>query len=128
MLGIFFDGLHGHLDSAAPLARVQPGSGRLVSSLVYDDDVVLLSWTSAGLQTFLDGMHSFCQVVDLIMSPFKTEVKIFNGTPSGMWHVGQHVAGFCKAGATWQRCSSVFECQMQGAHVQQVFSHDEALV
>ena len=48
LFGIFFDGLHSHLDSTAPHAGVQLGSGRWVPSLVYADDVVLLSWTSAG--------------------------------------------------------------------------------
>ena len=44
---IFFDyhwpGQRGHVDSAAPHAGVQLGSGSWVSSLVYADDVVLLS-------------------------------------------------------------------------------------
>ena len=91
LFGIFFDGLHSHLDSVAPRAGVQLGSGRWVPSLVYADDVVLLSWTSAGLQSILDGMHSFCQALGLTISPSKTEVVVFNGTASGTWHVGQHV-------------------------------------
>ena len=91
LFGIFFDGLHSHLDSVAPHAGVQLGSGRWVPSLVYADDVVLLSWTSAGLQSLLDGMHSFCQALGLTISPSKTEVVVFNGTASGTWHVGQHV-------------------------------------
>ena len=91
LFGIFFDGLHSHLDSVAPHAGVQLGSGRWVPSLVYADDVVLLSWTSAVLQSLLDGMHSFCQALGLTISPSKTEVVVFNGTASGTWHVGQHV-------------------------------------
>ena len=43
LFGIFFDGLHSHPDSVAPHAGVQLGSGRWVPSLVYADDVVLLS-------------------------------------------------------------------------------------
>ena len=91
LFGIFFDGLHSHLDSVAPHAGVQLGSGRWVPSLVYADDVVLLSWTSAGLQSLLHGMHSFCQALGLTISPSKTEVVVFNGTASGTRHVGQHV-------------------------------------
>ena len=74
----------------APRAGVQPGSGRWVSSLVYADDVVLLSWSSLGLQALLDGMHAFCQGLGLTISPSKTEVVVFNGTASSTWHVGQH--------------------------------------
>ena len=119
--------------------------GRWVPSLVYADDVVLLSWTSAGLQSLLDGMHSFCQALGLTISPSKTEVVVFNGTASGTWHVGQHVlpqsasfkylalvfhesGSILPAFAEWQGYSSPFECQAQGAHVQQVISHDEAPV
>ena len=91
LFGIFFDGLHGHLDIAAPHAGVQLGSGRWVSSLVYADDVVLLSWTPAGLQTPLDSMHSFCQALGFTISPSKTEVVVCNSIAPGTWHVGQHV-------------------------------------
>ena len=59
LFGIFFDGLHGHLDRRLAHAGLN-GSGRWVSALVYADDVVLLSWTAAGLQGLLDSMHAFC--------------------------------------------------------------------
>ena len=91
LFGIFFDGLHNHLDSVAPQTGVQLGSGKWVPSLIYADDVVLLSWTSAGLQSLLNGMHSFRQALGLTISPSKTEVVVFNGTAAGTWHVGQHV-------------------------------------
>ena len=58
--GIFFDGLHGHLDRCLPHAGLQLGSGRWVSALVYADDFGLLSWKAAGLQGLLDSMHAFC--------------------------------------------------------------------
>ncbi len=57
LFGIFFDGLHDYLLAWAPAVGVQLRSGRVVSSLVYADDVVLLSWTSHGLQHLIDGMH-----------------------------------------------------------------------
>ena len=46
VFGVFFDGLHGPPASAVPHAGVRLGSGRRVSSLVYADAVVLLSWMS----------------------------------------------------------------------------------
>ena len=91
LFGIFFDGLHGHLDCSLPHAGLQLGSGRWVSALVYADDVVLLSWTAAGLQDLLDSMHAFCLSLGLTISPSKTEVVVFNGSSSDTWHVGQHV-------------------------------------
>ena len=71
LFGILFDGLHGHLDRSLPHAGLQLGSGRWVSALVYADDVVLLSWTAAGLQGLLDSMHAFCLGLGLTISPFK---------------------------------------------------------
>ena len=91
LFGIFFDGLHGHLDCSLPHAGLQWGSGRWVSALVYADDVVLLPWTAAGLQDLLDSMHAFCLSLGLTISPSKTEVVVFNGSSSDTWHVGQHV-------------------------------------
>ena len=48
LFGIFFDGLHDHLHTQGPHDGVQLDSGRWVSSLIYADDVVLLSWSSVG--------------------------------------------------------------------------------
>ena len=91
LFGIFFDGLHGHLDCSLPHARLQLGSGRWVSALVYADDVILPSWTAAGLQDLLDSMYAFCLSLGLTISPSKTEVAVFNGSSSDTWLVGQHV-------------------------------------
>ena len=43
LFGLFFDGLHDHLHSCASASGIQLRSGKWVSSLVYADDVVLLS-------------------------------------------------------------------------------------
>ena len=91
LFGIFFDGLHGHLDCCLAHAGLQLGSGRWVSALVYADDVVLLSWTVAGLQGLLDSMHAFWLGLGLTISPSKTEGVVFNGSSSDTWHVEQHV-------------------------------------
>ena len=90
LFGIFFDGLHGRLDGTAPQAGVQLGSGRWVSSLVYADDVVLLSWSSLGLQALLDGMHAFCQGLGLTISPSKTEVASSTWAWSSMSRAACH--------------------------------------
>ncbi len=82
LFGIFFDGLHDFLLAWAPAVGVQLRSGRWVSSLVYADDVVLLSWTSDGLQHLIDGMHQFCLGMGLTISPIKTEVVVFHPEPS----------------------------------------------
>ena len=69
LFGIFFDGLHDHLHSCAPMAGMQLGSGRWLSSLVYADDVVLLSWSPSGLQLLLDSMGGFCLGLGLVIVP-----------------------------------------------------------
>ena len=80
-----------HLQACAPVAGVQLRSGRWVSSLVYADDVALLSWTSHGLQQLINGTQEFCDGMGLTISPTKTELVVFNGPPSGStptWQVG----------------------------------------
>ena len=87
LFGLFFDGLHEHMHSCAPAAGVQLRSGKWVSSLVYADDVVLLSWSASGLQLLLDSMNRFCLGMGLIISPTKTEVVVFNGPGTvPVWH------------------------------------------
>ena len=87
LFGIFFDGLHDHLQQHAPTAGLQLQSGRWVTSLVYADDVVLLSWSAQGLQQLISSMHQFCAGMGLTISPTKTEVMVFHGPAAGSWHV-----------------------------------------
>ena len=82
LFGIFFDGLHDHLQSHAPTAGLQLRSGRWVSSLVNADDVALLSHTLQGLQQLIDAMLGFCTSMGLTISPTKTEVVVFHAPPS----------------------------------------------
>ncbi len=87
---IFFDGLHGHLLAWVPAVGVQLRPGQWVSSSVYADDVVLLFWTSHGLQHLIDGMHQFCISMDLAISPTRTEVVVLHRQPLDSeltWHV-----------------------------------------
>ena len=86
LFGIFFDGLHNHLDSVAPHAGVQLGSGRWVPSLVYADDVVLLSWTSAGLQSLL-GWRA-----QLLPGPWPHHQPLQDGGCGLQWHGFWHMA------------------------------------
>ena len=74
LFGIFFDGLQ----ASAPSAGLQLRSGQWVSSLVYADDVVMLSFTPGGVQQLIDGMHEFCASMGLTINPTKTEVVVFN--------------------------------------------------
>ena len=89
-LFIFLDGLHGHLDRSLPQTSLKLGCGRWVSAHVYADDVVLLSWTAAGLQSLLYSMHTLCFCLGLTISPSKIEV-VLNGNSSDTWHCAQHV-------------------------------------
>ena len=79
LFGLFFDGLHDHMHLCAMTAGIQLRPGKFVSSLVYADDVVLLSWTTSGLQLFLDSIDRFCLCFSLVISPSMTEVVVFNG-------------------------------------------------
>ena len=112
LFGIFFDGLHAHLDHTAPHAGVQLGSGRWVSSLVYADDVVLMSWSAVGLQQLLDGMHGFCQNLGLIIRPTKTEVVVFNGHSSDSACRRAHSAQICHLQAPGPCSMSLAACLM----------------
>ena len=89
LFGIFFDGLQDHLDSYAPHAGLQIDSGRWVSSLIYADDVALMSWTSPGIQGLLGSMPVFCEGLVITISPARTEIVIFNRSCSDVWHSGQ---------------------------------------
>lgn len=82
MFGSFFHKIHDHLQECAHSVGLQLRSGRWVSSLVYADDVVLLSLISKGLHQLVDGMHAFCIGIGLIVSPTTTEVVVFGIAPS----------------------------------------------
>ena len=92
LFGMFFDGLHDHLHSCASASGIQLRSGKWVSSLVYADDVVLLSWSASGLQVLLGSMSHFCVGLGLVISTTRTEVVVFNGPgTASTWRVGAQV-------------------------------------
>ena len=57
--------------------QVQIGE-RLISCLMYTDDIVLLSNSAGGLQKTLDCLLQFCQRWNLKLNINKTKVIIFN--------------------------------------------------
>ena len=118
LFGIFFDGLHDHLHTAALAAGLQLRSGRSVSSLVYADDVALLSWSPQGLQQLIDGMQDFCQHMGLTISPTKTEVVVLQyGSVCCLSHV-----------ARWQHPSShLAVLQVSGPDLSRVWQYDACL-
>ena len=70
----------------------QAFSSDLARSLVYADDVVLLSCSASGLQLLLDSMNHFCVGLGLVISNNKTEVVVFNGPgTASTWRVGAQV-------------------------------------
>ena len=92
LFDLFLDGLHDRLHSCALASGVQLRSGKCVSSLVYADDVILLSWSASGLQVLLDSMNYFCVGLGLVISTTKTEVVVFNGPgTASTWRVGSQV-------------------------------------
>lgn len=51
---------------------------KLVSCLMYADDLVLVSKSAAGLQTCLDRLQNYCDKWDLTVNLDKTNIMIFN--------------------------------------------------
>ena len=111
LFGLFFDGLHDHLHSCASASGIQLRSGRWVSSLVYADDIVLLSWSASGLQVLLDSMNQFCVGLGLVISTTKTEVVVFNG-PGRHLRLPRHrrVCRLCHTGALGDERHMLLEC------------------
>lgn len=62
-------------------------SGSLISTLLYADDVVLISSSIEGLQAHLDALHRFCQDRGLTVNLGKTKVMVFN-TSDRMYATG----------------------------------------
>ena len=75
-----------------PLLACSSDPGGESLHLSMQDDVVLLSWTSHGLQPLIDGMHQFCLSMGLTGSPTKTELAVICRQPldselTCIWHV-----------------------------------------
>ena len=53
-------------------------NGKLVSCLLYADDIVLLSESAQGLQNLLNKLKIFCDKWNLLVNKNKSKVMIFN--------------------------------------------------
>ena len=86
LFGVFMDGLDRWLRTQAPTAGVsiscEGGGERLLSHLMYADDVALLAPSAAGLQQLLDALGTFCRTVGLDISLSKTKIMSFHTTSS----------------------------------------------
>ena len=51
---------------------------REISSLMYADDMLILSYTESGMQKALDILEEYCQRWQLVVNPDKTKIVIFN--------------------------------------------------
>ena len=71
-----YAGMQGALHPCAPVASIQLESGSWVLSLVYADNVVLLSWSASGLQLLLNIMADFCLGLDLVKRPPRTKMLV----------------------------------------------------
>ena len=71
---IFMEDLPNFLDNGK---GVKIGN-MLISYLLHADDLVLISETSAGLQSLLNGLDRFCKRWDMIINSLKSNIMIFN--------------------------------------------------
>jgi hypothetical protein len=83
------------IDRLEPLISAVDGSPPTLSSmqvpmLLYADDLLLISTSPQGLQTYLDTLHSFCDSSDLCVNLTKTHVVMFGKPPRGSqsWSFG----------------------------------------
>jgi hypothetical protein len=81
LFGIFIDALEGWLSHRVPAAgvRVQSegGAARLLSTLIYADDLALLANCPLQLQALIDALAEFCSSAGLAVSAAKTQVMQF---------------------------------------------------
>ena len=98
LFGLYVDGLEKHLldmtDIDAPTLI-----GVMVLSLLYADDLILMSESAAGLQKQLDALASFCEERRLTVNLSKTKVMVFE-------HRQSQVSDFVLNGAVVERVES----------------------
>ena len=73
LFGIFIDGLHHHLQTAAPAAGVQVRHLKL-TDLVYADDICLLASSPQHLQALIDALVAYCATLEISVT--KTKVMV----------------------------------------------------
>ena len=81
LFGVFIDALEGWLSHRAAAAGVsiqcENGGSRLLSSLIYADDLALVSNSPSHLQGLIDALSDFCASAGLEISATKTQVMQF---------------------------------------------------
>jgi hypothetical protein len=81
LFGLFIDGIEKWLNALE--GDAPPLLGKLtVRLLLYADDLVLMSYTPAGLQKQLDVLQAFCCERQLIVNVKKTKVIVFEARKS----------------------------------------------
>ena len=81
LFGVFIDALEGWLSHRAAAAGVsiqcENGGSRLLSSLIYADDLALVSNSPSHLHGLIDALSDFCASAGLEISATKTQVMQF---------------------------------------------------
>ena len=81
LFGVFIDALEGWLSHRAAAAGVsiqcENGGSRLLSSLIYADDLALVANSPSHLQGLIDALSDFCASAGLEISATKTQVMQF---------------------------------------------------
>ena len=81
LFGVFFDGLHDFLASHAPGCGVPlsaPQLTRIVSHLMYADDIALTAAAPAELQQLIDALSRYCTALGIDISAAKTQTMTFH--------------------------------------------------
>ena len=90
LFGIFIDALEGWLSHRVPAAGVrvqyEGGASRLLSTLIYADDLALLANCPLQLQGLIDALAAFCSSAGLEISAAKTQVMQFLPRIRGQVH------------------------------------------
>lgn len=74
LFNIFIEDLPNYLDKSKGVKI----DDTMICHLLQADDLVLMSETTAGLQTLIDGLNRFCKVWQIIVNLEKTDIMIFN--------------------------------------------------
>ena len=81
LFGVYIDALEGYLHDRVPLAGITlntaDGGTRLLASLIYADDIVLMDGDPDSLQRTLDSFAAFCTAYGLEISLNKIKIMQF---------------------------------------------------
>ena len=83
LFGLFIDRFEAYLDECCAIHGVQIMTGSWLRSLLYADDLILMSETRAGLQSMLACLKDFATANQMNVNLIKSETMIFNGRNIG---------------------------------------------